>query len=106
MLERPDIQLQAQKEIDRVVGTDRLPSYSDRESLPYVDAIMTEVLRLRPPINAGEFRRPQQSNRHTQKLRRLTRANACRTVTRTPSQDDVHEGRLIEKDAIVIINFW
>ncbi|KAI0374537.1 cytochrome P450 [Pilatotrama ljubarskyi] len=79
MLEHPEIQLRAQAEIDRVIGSDRLPSYADRKSLPYVDAIMTEVLRLRPPINA---------------------------VTRIPSQDDAHEGHVIEKDTLVIVNFW
>lgn len=35
----------AQAEIDAVVGSDRLPSFSDREHLPYVNAVMTEALR-------------------------------------------------------------
>ena len=41
----PDIQKQAQAEIDAVVGSDRLPKFSDRDSLPYVDALAKEVLR-------------------------------------------------------------
>lgn len=41
----PDAQRKAQAEIDLVVGHDRLPDWSDRQSLPYVDALVNEVLR-------------------------------------------------------------
>ena len=41
----PDKQEKAQQEIDTVVGHDRLPVFSDRSSLPYVDALLQEVLR-------------------------------------------------------------
>ena len=41
----PTVQQKAQAEIDRVVGRDRLPDWSDRESLPYVGAVCHEVLR-------------------------------------------------------------
>ncbi|KAJ7150553.1 cytochrome P450 [Mycena crocata] len=41
----PDVQAEAQRELDRVVGTDRLPELSDRPDLPYVDALCKEVLR-------------------------------------------------------------
>ncbi|KAJ7445114.1 cytochrome P450 [Mycena latifolia] len=41
----PDVQGAAQKEIDAVVGTDRLPELSDRTELPYMDALCKEVLR-------------------------------------------------------------
>jgi cytochrome P450 len=41
----PEIQKKAQAEIDAVVGKDRLPNFSDRASLPYVGAIMKEILR-------------------------------------------------------------
>jgi len=41
----PDVQKKAQAEIDAVVGTDRLPSFADRESLPYIEALVKEVLR-------------------------------------------------------------
>jgi len=43
----PDIQDRAQKEIDSVVSTDRLPSLSDKASLPYTEAFMLETLRIR-----------------------------------------------------------
>lgn len=41
----PEVQIKAQKELDSVVGRDRLPEFSDRQSLPYINAIIKEVLR-------------------------------------------------------------
>ena len=41
----PDVQKRAQAEIDSVVGKYRLPTFEDRDSLPYVNATMREVLR-------------------------------------------------------------
>jgi len=41
----PDIQAKAQAEIDGVLENERLPEFSDYNSLPYVAAIMKEVLR-------------------------------------------------------------
>ncbi|KAH8103831.1 cytochrome P450 [Cristinia sonorae] len=79
MLLNPEVQRRAQDEIDRVVGADRLPTYSDRESLPFVEAVMREVMRWRPPVPM---------------------------VPRHPTQDDVYNGYFIPKDTIVYINFW
>jgi cytochrome P450 len=39
----PDVQKKAQEELDRVVGSDRLPLFSDRPSLPYMEALAKEV---------------------------------------------------------------
>ena len=50
MAKNPDIQKKAQAEIDRVIGSYRLPNYEDRQSLPYIEAIYREVLRARPPL--------------------------------------------------------
>jgi cytochrome P450 len=41
----PEVQKKAQAEIDAIVGTDRLPSFADRDSLPYIEALVKEVLR-------------------------------------------------------------
>ncbi|KAF7354037.1 Cytochrome P450 [Mycena venus] len=41
----PDVQRAAQDELDRVIGTDRLPDLSDRAQLPYVNALCKEILR-------------------------------------------------------------
>ena len=40
----------AQAEIDSVIGADRLPQLSDRPSLPYLDAVCRETLRVFPPV--------------------------------------------------------
>ncbi|KAJ6490092.1 cytochrome P450 [Mycena sanguinolenta] len=48
----------AQREIDAIVGEDRLPSFKDRPRLPYVEAIVRETLRWRP---AARFGAPHQS---------------------------------------------
>ncbi len=41
----PEIQRKAQAEVDRVIGRDRLPNFTDEPSLPYVAALVKEVLR-------------------------------------------------------------
>lgn len=41
----PEVQAKAQAEIDRIVGTDRLPTLADKESLTYIVCLMKEVLR-------------------------------------------------------------
>ena len=62
---------EAQKQIDDIVGLDRLPSFADRPHLPYIEAVMRgqfvllladhhsryslaiETLRWRPPARLG-----------------------------------------------------
>lgn len=41
----PDIQKAAQDQIDRIVGSERLPEFHDRDSLPYLTAILHELFR-------------------------------------------------------------
>jgi hypothetical protein len=43
----PEVQTRAQEELDRVIGPDakRLPKLVDRPSLPFVTALVKEVLR-------------------------------------------------------------
>ncbi|KAK8033674.1 cytochrome P450 [Apiospora marii] len=43
----------AQADLDRIVGRGRLPSFEDRARLPYIDAIVNEVLRWRPVVVGG-----------------------------------------------------
>lgn len=40
-----DVQERAQKELDSVVGPDRLPEWEDRDQLPYIRSIVKESLR-------------------------------------------------------------
>lgn len=44
----PEIQRLAQRELDAVVGSERLPQFSDQDSLPYINAIVKECLRWQP----------------------------------------------------------
>lgn len=39
----PSVLKKGQAEIDAVVGNDRLPTMGDRDALPYVNAICTEL---------------------------------------------------------------
>ena len=41
----PEAMRNAQKELDDVVGRDRLPTFEDQAKLPYVQAVVKEVLR-------------------------------------------------------------
>ncbi|KAK7961647.1 cytochrome P450 [Apiospora aurea] len=76
----PEAQRKAQEEIDRVIGTDRLPTLADRERLPYVGAVMSEALRFHPIAPMGL---PHQA-----------------------TADDVYEGYRIPKGAIVMSSPW
>ncbi|TFK32108.1 cytochrome P450 [Crucibulum laeve] len=54
MLHFPEVLKKAQKELDSVIGFDRMPEFDDKESLPYIRAIVNETLRWRPvPILGG-----------------------------------------------------
>ena len=54
----PDIQKRAQAEVDRLLGRswERLPTFADRPHLPYVNAIVLEVLRWNPAVPLGTSR--------------------------------------------------
>ncbi|KAH9836047.1 cytochrome P450 monooxygenase [Rhodofomes roseus] len=46
----PNTRQRAQNELDAVVGTERLPEFEDRASLPYLEALLKEVFRWNPPV--------------------------------------------------------
>ncbi|KAF5594147.1 oxidoreductase [Fusarium subglutinans] len=76
----PAAQKKSQHEIDEVIRSARLPTLSDRQNLPYVNALVKEVLRWHP---VGPMCLPH-----------------------TTSQDDVIDGLLIPKDAMILPNIW
>ncbi|TCD70017.1 hypothetical protein EIP91_005268 [Steccherinum ochraceum] len=76
----PEVQKKAQDELDRTVGTGRLPDHRDVEAMPYVQAVALETLRWLP---AGPLAIP----------RRLT-------------EDDEYRGHFIPAGTIVIPNAW
>lgn len=49
----PEVQEKAQAEVLAVVGVDRLPEFSDRINLPYINAILLEVIRWQPVASIG-----------------------------------------------------
>ncbi|KIM50800.1 hypothetical protein SCLCIDRAFT_1225091 [Scleroderma citrinum Foug A] len=75
----PEAQKKAQAEIDAVIGTDRLPTFTDFDSLPFVEAVIKEALRWHAVIPL---------------------AFHC------TSEDDIHEGYYIPKGTTVIPNIW
>ncbi|KAH8094928.1 cytochrome P450 [Cristinia sonorae] len=76
----PNVQKKAQEELDRVVGTGRLPEPSDWDSLVYIQAVTLETMRWIP---AGPLAVPH----------RLT-------------EDDEYNGYFIPAGTIVIPNAW
>ncbi|KAF5349115.1 hypothetical protein D9756_009456 [Leucocoprinus leucothites] len=76
----PEVQAKAQAEIDRVLENGRLPEFSDQDSLPYVTALMKEVLRWQPT-------NPQ-------------------AVPHLNTEDDTYLGYHIPKNSIIIPNAW
>lgn len=70
----------AQDEIDRVVGSTRLPSREDVANLPYTRALLTETMRWRPAIPAG--------------------------FPHEVTQDDEYMGYRIPRGATIIPNNW
>ena len=49
----PEVVPLAQQELDEVTGGERLPHFSDKPRLPYVSAVIKEVLRWRAPNPLG-----------------------------------------------------
>ncbi|KAI0044341.1 cytochrome P450 [Auriscalpium vulgare] len=76
----PNVQQRAQEELDSVIGQGRLPDYSDRPELPYIDAICKELLRWRLVLPLG--------------------------VAHASTHDDVYEGYFIPKGTPVLANAW
>ncbi|KAG6918155.1 hypothetical protein DXG01_016140 [Tephrocybe rancida] len=53
MVVNVEAQKKAQDEIDSIVGNKRLPDLSDRQNMPYLEAIYREVMRWRPVLPLG-----------------------------------------------------
>ena len=49
----PEVVRLAQQELDEVLGGERLPDFFDKPRLPYISAVMKEVLRWRTPSPLG-----------------------------------------------------
>ncbi|KAF9260456.1 cytochrome P450 [Marasmius fiardii PR-910] len=80
MVVNPHVQMRAQKELDEVVGSSRLPDFNDRERLPYINAILLETFRWKPVSPLA--------------------------VAHGSMNDDIYEGHLIPGGSIIIPNTW
>ena len=76
----PDVQKKAQDEIDRIVGGNRLPSFGDKSSLPYISRIVLECLRWNPVTPLG--------------------------VAHCLTEDDEYNGYRIPKGSTILPNIW
>ena len=80
MASNPHIQKRAQGALDAIVGPDRLPTFEDQASLPYITAIAKECLRWRSVVPLS--------------------------VPHVTTQEDEYKGYRIPKGSIVISNVW
>jgi len=55
MIAYPEKQKKCQEELDRVIGSSRMPTFEDQDHLPYVNATVRELLRWRPAFPIGEL---------------------------------------------------
>ncbi|KAJ5111438.1 hypothetical protein N7532_001973 [Penicillium argentinense] len=76
----PEIQQKAQEEIDNVLGSSQLPKMADRARLPYVDALVKEVLRWHPVAPMG--------------------------IPHMSVEEDTWEGYRIPKGSLIMPNIW
>ncbi|KAF9260207.1 cytochrome P450 [Marasmius fiardii PR-910] len=76
----PAVQRRAQDEIDAVVGRERLPDIDDRSALPYVNALIKEIMRWAPVVPQG--------------------------LPHRVTEDDDYMGYRIPKGATVFANIW
>lgn len=97
MVQHPEIQAQAQAEIDRVTGSRRLPDIADRESMPYVQRIVREALRWQPVLPLGLLC-------ITEYMRRMDEAKRIALgFPRASLKDDEYKGYFIPKGSIVYV---
>ena len=80
MILNPGAMKKAQEELDRVVDKGEFPDFSHKDDLPYIDALVKELLRWSPPLPIAFPNRAMQG--------------------------DVYRGYLIPEGATVIQNIW
>lgn len=102
-----DAQKRAQAEIDRVVGHERSPDWSDESSLPYVKALVSEVLRWRTvTILGGIPHAPIQVSSARGTVARWISVIKAQNITNIPFKDDEYKGYFIPKDTAITGNVW
>lgn len=64
----PEVVAKAHEEIDRVVGSERLPSFEDRKDMPYINGIVKEAWRWNPVAPLGVAHRSEEDILHGEYL--------------------------------------
>ena len=64
MVLNPDAQKKAQNEIDTILGEHTLPTMADKDSLPYMNALLKEVMRFNPVAPLSVYQCSVLSFRH------------------------------------------
>ena len=93
MMLHPEVQAKAQAEIDAVVGNDRWPAFTDRPSLPFCDAIMSETLRWGVPVPLSKL--------SSHYVRSSEKATLIPDVPHRLMQDDVYAGMHLPMGSLV-----
>lgn len=95
----PSVMQRAQEDIDRVTEGERLPTLGDWERLPYINAIVLEVLRYNCVTPLGKHLSNQTN----------TGFIGVAFVTGLPhsvAMDDIYNGMLIPKGSMICVNLW
>lgn len=99
----PDVQRKAQAEMDAHLGSafERLPTLEDRPHLPYLEAVIKEVLRWNAIAPLGSFVVTYSLN-----CNKMIDVICESGVPHRISEDIVHEGHFLPKDALIFANIW
>lgn len=98
MVLHPEVAKKAQAELDRVVGQNRLPDFSDKAALSYITAIMKECLRWNPVSPLRESLFPYLLYANT----KVTFSAVAHRLT----EDDVYKGMFMPAGSVVLGNVW
>ncbi|KAG6899211.1 hypothetical protein C0993_012226 [Termitomyces sp. T159_Od127] len=80
MVLNPEVQKKAQEELDSVLGPGLFPTLQDRSRLPYMEALLLEILRFHPIGPMG--------------------------IPHSVAQNDHYKGMFIPKDSVILVNLW
>ncbi|KAF8748613.1 cytochrome P450 [Rhizoctonia solani] len=96
----PEAQRLAQKEIEETLGKDILPTFKDRASLPYVEALFKEVMRWKPiaPIGIPHRLGSQTDDEYEGRFSSIAKVDY--------TDDSMPEGLRIPANSTVIANIW
>ena len=93
----PEVQKRAQEELDSVLGHGHLPQFGDEDSLPYLKAVLHEVVRWNPPTPLGQIR-------HL--FLTIYSQVIISGVPHRLTENDVYNGYFIPAGSLVFYNAW